>query len=95
MAAAVSTTRRNLLKSIPACGLAAIVPATAVAVELSIDELIEHHQAGLKAALESKFGEKTWRMWAVGPKGVRGPSVFFNVDSTDYVSTDIDKGGAA
>lgn len=90
--------RRRMLMgmaTIPTCGLAAIVPATAAAVEPSIDELIEHHQTGLKAALESKFGEKTWRMWAVGPRGIKGPSIFFNADKTVFLSANPEKGGEA
>jgi hypothetical protein len=96
----MSITRRLFLRNTAAGAAAAATVTTSadaakqVAVELSIDELIDHHQAGLKAALERKFGEKGWRMWAVGPRGVKGPSVFFNEDETVFLSDDPEKGGA-
>jgi hypothetical protein len=95
----MSITRRLFLRSTAAGAAAAATvttPAVAAeqAVELSIDELIDHHQAGLKAALGRKFGETGWRMMAVGPRGVKGPSVFFNEDETVFLSDDPEKGGA-
>ena len=100
----MSITRRLFLRNTAAAGAvaatvtaptaAAVEPVT-VAVKPTIDELIEHHQAGLKAALESKYGEKGWRMWAVGPQGIAGPSVFFNVDNTNFTDAPDPKNGGA
>jgi hypothetical protein len=98
----MSITRRLFLRNTAAAGAVAATvtapvvaaePAPVVAVEPSIDEVIDRLQAELKAALARKFGEKNWQMWAVGPRGVHGPSVFFHTDSTDYLSGD-QEGGA-
>lgn len=84
MADAANTTRRSFLKSVPACGMAAIVPVAALAARVTPEDRLEAAIAELKAAAEAIWPDAN--DWMVKLGASPSMPVFINVYDPDWDS---------